>query len=100
MTDLERHALARLPLAEATLQLLQFALPDAGLQRLYDEHRGRSYTDVLGFDTFFHLLRDALLNRDDSACQHFRKAEANDELPVTLEAVSYTHLTLPTNREV
>ena len=87
MTDLERHALARLPLAEATLQLLQFALPDAGLQRLYDEHRGRSYTDVLGFDTFFHLLRDALLNRDDSACQHFRKAEANDELPVTLEAV-------------
>ena len=90
MTDHERETLRRLPLAEATLRLLQFALPDAGLQRLYDEHRGRSYEGVLGFDDFFHLLRDPGapgLNRDDSACQHFRKAEANDELPVTLEAV-------------
>ena len=87
MTELESETLRRLPLAEGVLRLLQHALPDADLQRLYDDHRGQSYQDVLRFDTFFHLIRDALLHRGDSAHQHFRKARRDGVLPVTIEAV-------------
>ena len=46
----------RLPLAQAVLQLFDYALEPALLQEVYDGNRGRCYTAGLTFPAFVGLL--------------------------------------------
>lgn len=88
MQSFEREVCQRLPLAEAALRLLQFATADDFLAAIYDQHRGRSYEDVLSFPLFVHLLADTLLGHDHaSAHQSFQKARAQGTLTTCVEAL-------------
>jgi len=72
----------RLPLAEATLQLFDFVLEPKWLDRLYEEHRGRCYTDELTFPAFVGLLRDCLLMHGGSGHKGVVEAEKAGTMPV------------------
>jgi hypothetical protein len=82
----DREAVRRLPLAEATLRLVDFALDDEFLGTVFDRHRGRSYQNVISFPSFVHLISGALLARNDSAHQTFRLAQASDSHDAKLDA--------------
>lgn len=87
MTDFDRAACARLPLADAALRVLDYATSDETLADTYQRHRGRSYQADITFPLFFRLIRDALLQRPTSAHQRFRRAQDEGELDATVEAM-------------
>jgi hypothetical protein len=87
MTDFDRAACLRLPLADAALRLLDFAANDQTLADTYQRHRGRSYEVDITFPLFFRLIRDALLQRPTTAHQRFRRAQDEGELDATVEAM-------------
>jgi hypothetical protein len=76
----------RLPLADATLHLLDYVADASFLGELYDEHRGRSYQKKLAFADLVHLLADSLLLHGQSAHRTFQDAQANGELPASIKA--------------
>ena len=82
----DREAVRRLPLAEATLRVFDFALDEQFLNSVFERHRGRSYENVISFPTFVHLVSDALLNRD-SAHQTFRSAQEQEKLRASVAAM-------------
>jgi Transposase DDE domain len=77
-----REVIDRLPLAQAVLQLFDFALEPALLQGLYEENRGRCYTADLTFATFVRLVRDCLLVHGGSGHQGISAAEQAGQMPV------------------
>jgi hypothetical protein len=87
MTTFDRQACMRLPLADAVLRLLHYATDDATLDRIFRDHRGRSYESTISFATLFHLLRDSILGPNDSAHQRFLDAQETGQLETTIEAV-------------
>jgi Transposase DDE domain len=87
MSDFDRAACDRLPLADAALRLLNYATSDEALADTYQRHRGRSYEVDIDFPLFFRLIRDALLQRPTSAHQRFRRAQDEGELDATVEAM-------------
>jgi hypothetical protein len=89
-TPLDAYAwetLQRLPLADATLSLWSFVLQPSFLDSVFQRHRGRSFQDVLTFPTFVDLIGDALLHHDGSGRQSFQRAQEQDRLPTSAEAV-------------
>lgn len=72
----------RLPLACATLELFDYAFDDDLLGRIYDEHRGRCYTDRLTFPALLRLVRDALLQHQGSGHRLFVELERGEDEPV------------------
>lgn len=82
-----REVCTRLPLAEATLRLLQGVTDDAFLGGVFERHRGRSYEAVLSFPTFVRLIADALLEHGASGRQSFLRAQQERTLPTSLAAV-------------
>jgi hypothetical protein len=78
--------LDRLPLAQAVLVLLDHVLQPTFLDRLFHQHRGRSYQDVLTFPTVVRLLGDALLRHQGSARAALDQAGRDDTLPSCPEA--------------
>jgi Transposase DDE domain len=77
----------RLPLAEGTLRLFQFALADDLLDDVFARHRGRSYEDVLCFPQFVRLLADGLLGQQRSGHQTFQRAIDEGNVDVSLQAI-------------
>ena len=77
----------RLPLADATLRLLDFVAPDAFLADVFDRHRGRAYEKPLTFADLVELLSRSLLLNGQSAHRTFTAARAADELPASTRAV-------------
>jgi hypothetical protein len=49
MDAFEQQLAGRLPLASAVLELFDFAFDQQLLAQIYDQHRGRCYTDLLTF---------------------------------------------------
>jgi hypothetical protein len=86
MDPLARPVLERLPLAEAVLLLWSSIAEDAFLEGLFQEHRGRSYTNLISFPLVVQLLADALLEHDGSAHRSFQQAIARQELAATVQA--------------
>ena len=84
--DFDREVLSRLPLAEATLLLWQFACDDTSLHELYDRHRGRTYQKKIPFPLIAQLVRDALLEPDGSAHKSFCQAQQDGILPAVLSS--------------
>lgn len=84
--DFFRETLRRLPLADAVLHLLGYALDDDFLNGCFHEHRGHCYEDTLSFPELVEILTDALLVHHGSARQALMGAQKNGILPVCKEA--------------
>jgi hypothetical protein len=72
----------RLPLALATLELFDFAFDEQLLEGIYQQHRGRCYTDCLTFSKLLSLVRDCLLQHAGSGHRLFMELERDDAEPV------------------
>jgi hypothetical protein len=81
----------RLPLADAALRVLDFALDANFLAGVFEHHRGPSYEKEITFATFVHLMRDALLGHSGSAHQTFARAQ-QDGLLGTSDQAMYAKL--------
>jgi hypothetical protein len=79
MDSFGRQVLDKLPLAEATLRVLSFALQDSFLEECYQGSRGQSYTKVISFPLITHLVCDALL-QSKSGRRVFEKAHQEESL--------------------
>jgi DDE family transposase len=84
--DFFRQTLQRLPLADAVLHLLGYALGEKFLSACFEQHRGHCYEDTLSFPRLVELLTDALLVHHGSARQALLHAEKKDTLPTCKEA--------------
>src|SRR5579863_5034152 len=71
---------AKLPLADAVLQVFRYIGDDARLQAIFDKERGRCYDDVIGFPNLVSLIGDALLEYGGSGNQSFSRAKESGEL--------------------
>ncbi|MEZ6143168.1 MAG: hypothetical protein R3B84_21600 [Zavarzinella sp.] len=80
------EALSRLPLAEAAFLMLDDIFQNNTLEAIYQSNRGRTYTRILTFSSFFQLLRDSLISPDHSARARLIDASENGELPTSLKA--------------
>jgi hypothetical protein len=78
---------AKMPLAEATLQILRFVGDDARLQAIFDKERGNCYDDVVRFPTLVNLVGDALLEHGGSGNRSFSRAKERGELKASKVAV-------------
>ena len=86
MDAFERDALARLPLAEAVLQLWGHVTQPDALDAIFDCYRGPSYQKELSFATMVHLIADALLEHHGSGHRAMQRAAAHDTLPTSIRA--------------
>jgi len=82
MDAFDRQLKDRLPLACATLELFDFAFDDALLRDVYQQHRGRCYTDTLTFGHLLSLVRDCLLQHRGSGHRLFMELERDGSGPV------------------
>jgi hypothetical protein len=71
---------AKIPLAEAVVQVFRFVGDDARLQAIFDKERGRCYDDVIKFPNLVTLIGDALLEHGGSGNQSFSRAQEIGEL--------------------
>jgi Transposase DDE domain len=76
----------RLPLADATLHMLDFVADPDFLADLFDRHRGRSYERQIAFADLVHLLADSLMLNGQSAHRTFQQARADGELSASVKA--------------
>jgi hypothetical protein len=84
--EVAHEVCTRLPLAEATLRLLDGITHDDFLDHVFDRYRGRSYEEEISFPTFVHLIADAPLEQDGVARQSFLRAQAEGDLQAAHEA--------------
>jgi Transposase DDE domain len=84
--EIAREVCSRLPLAEASLALLDLVSHDDFLSDVFERHRGRSYENIISFPTFVRLIADALLENHKSARQSFTRAQEDKVLQATLSA--------------
>jgi hypothetical protein len=82
MGAFETELLRRSPLAACVLELSDYLFDQRMLDSIWERYRGRCYEDVLGFEQFLQLTRDALVRHGGSAHQLFLDLERDDEHPV------------------
>jgi Transposase DDE domain len=82
----DAEACRRLPLADATLHVLDYVAAPPFLAEVYDRHRGRSYQRAITFADLVHLLADGLVLNGQSAHRTFRQARADGGLPASVRA--------------
>lgn len=78
--------LARMPLAEAVFLLWRHVADEARLQRIFEDHRGRSYEKQITFPTMVQLIADALLAFGGSGHQSFSRASEAGALEASIRA--------------
>lgn len=71
---------AKMPLAEAVVEVLRYVGDDARLQAIFERERGRCYDDVIRFPDLVTLIGDALLEHGGSGNQSFSRAREAGEL--------------------
>lgn len=71
---------AKMPLAEAVLQVLRYVGDDERLQAIFNEGRGRCYDGEIQFASLVKLIGDALLQHGGSGNQSFSRAREAGEL--------------------
>jgi hypothetical protein len=77
----------RLPLADATLRLLNYATEDTFLAGVFERYRGRCFERDLAFSVFVQLMCDALVGHRGSAHQAFRHAQEDGTLETSVNAM-------------
>jgi hypothetical protein len=87
MDGFQVELLRRLPLGQAVLRGFAYMLDSATLARVFEQHRGRCYEDILRFDQLVYLIRDALTIHHGSGHRAFSAAEVNGQLPVAEQNV-------------
>ena len=85
MDEFDRKAVSRMPLAEGVVWLWRSVLDEALLERIWESHRGRCWTNELTFSSIVQLVHDALLNYD-SGRECFQKHRADGTLSASLQA--------------
>lgn len=90
----------RLPLADATLHLLDFLVDPDFLADVYERNRGRSYERLISFSDVVHLLADALVLNGQSAHRSIQQARANGTLIGSCKAVYEKIARMPINLSV
>jgi Transposase DDE domain len=93
--DINIEVSQRLPLADATLRLLDYATEDAFLDDVFERHRGRCFERALSFPLFVHLMADALIGHRGSAHQAFCHAQEVGALATSVQAMYNRLATLP-----
>jgi hypothetical protein len=68
-TDFARQIFDNLPLAQASLALFAYGVPDSFLADLFKRHRGRCYEDVITFAQLVAWIFDALIEHKGSGRQ-------------------------------
>lgn len=87
MNDAGMQALwAKMPLAEAVVQVFRVVGSAARLQAIFDGHRGRCYDKLIRFPDLVTLIGDALLEHGGSGHQSFSRAQESGELEASLVA--------------
>lgn len=71
---------ARMPLAEAVLQVLQYVGDDERLQSIFDKGRSRCYDGIIRFPSMVKFIGEALLQHRGSGNQSFSRAQEAGEL--------------------
>ena len=71
---------AKMPLAEAVLQVLRYVGDDERLHAIFNEGRGRCYDGEIQFARLVKLIGDALLQHGGSGNQSFSRARETGEL--------------------
>jgi hypothetical protein len=82
MDAFDQQLKQRLPLAAATLELFDFAFDEQLLGEIYQQHRGRCYTDCLTFPKLLSLVRDCLLQHAGSGHRLFMELKRDGAEPV------------------
>jgi hypothetical protein len=82
MDAFEHELMRRSPLAACVLEISDFIFDEQLLEEMYEQHRGRCYEDVLSFETFIRLMRDALIHHGGSAHRLFLDLEKRGKHPV------------------
>jgi hypothetical protein len=82
MGAFEQELMRRSPLAGCVLEVSDYLFGDRLLSSIWEGHRGRCYEDVLKFDDFLRLMRDALVRHGGSAHQLFVELERDGTQPV------------------
>jgi hypothetical protein len=82
MDAFSKQLIGRLPLACATLELFDFAFDRQLIGGIYEDHRGRCYTDLLNFPKLLELVRDCLLQHGGSGHRLFLELERDGAEPV------------------
>jgi len=77
---------AKLPLAEAVVQVFQFIGNETRLLAIFEEHRGRCYENRIRFPDLVTLIGDALLEHGGSGNQSFSRARERGELEASTVA--------------
>jgi hypothetical protein len=77
---------ARMPLAEATLEVWRYVFDERHLADLWEQHRGRCYENVISFTTMTHLVADALLQHGGSGRRSFEKNIESGQLEASPQA--------------
>jgi DDE family transposase len=71
---------AKMPLAEAVVQVFQFIGREDRLQAIFEMHRGRCYDKQIRFPNLVTLIGDALLEHGGSGNQSFSRARETGKL--------------------
>lgn len=87
MEGFAKEVCKRLPLAESVLRLFDFVMEEDFVNDVFQRHRGRSYEGVISFPLMVNLTADALLQYQGSGHRSFRKAQENEELEASIEAM-------------
>jgi hypothetical protein len=77
-----RELMDRSPLAACVLELSDFIFAPDLLKDVWEEYRGRCYEDVLRFEDFLRLMRDALVQHGGSAHRLFVELERRGVEPI------------------
>jgi len=77
----------RLPLADATLHMLDFVAEASFLDDLFERHRGQSYERLIAFADLVHLLSQALVLHGQSAHRTFQQAREGGQITASIKAV-------------
>lgn len=85
MDRFSEQVLSKLPLAEAAIEALAFALDDETLNAVYEDHRGSSYTKLITFPVLTRLVGDALF-ANKSGRRMFESAREAKTLEASVEA--------------
>lgn len=87
MEVFDKEVCRRLPLAEATLRMLDYVCQEEFLKAVFAQHHGRSYEDVISFATLVRLVSDALLEYEGSGRQAFERARETGEVRAVSRAL-------------
>jgi Transposase DDE domain len=82
MDAFERELMRRSPLAACVLDVCDHIFDDQLLDKIWGEHRGRCYEDVLRFEGQLRLMRDALIRHGGSAHKLFVELESRGAQPI------------------